>query len=73
MADEPDNIVLVMLGRMDEKLNRIDSKLDRPTDDVQDLKVRMTSVGAGVNGRLDRLEVRVDRIEQRLELVEPSH
>jgi archaellum component FlaC len=68
MADEPDNIVLTYL-------RRIDAKLDRVIDDVQDLKVRMTNVEeglAGVNRRLDRLEVRVERIERRLDLVD-SH
>jgi archaellum component FlaC len=68
LADEPDNIVLTYL-------RRIDAKLDRVIDDVQDLKVRMTNVEeglAGVNRRLDRLEVRVERIERRLDLVD-SH
>jgi predicted nucleic acid-binding Zn-ribbon protein len=66
MVDEPDNIVLMYLRRMDEKLDRL-------LDDVRDLKVRMTAVEegvAGVNRRLDRLEVRVDRIERRLELTD---
>ncbi len=64
MADEPDNLVLQML-------RRIDAKLDRVIEDVRDLKMRMTHVEeglAGVNRRLDRLEMRVDRIERRLEL-----
>ena len=67
MAEEPDNIVLQLLRRMD-------TKLDRVLEDVSDLKVRMTHVEeglAGVNRRLDRLEARVDRIEQRLDLVSP--
>ena len=64
MADEPDNLVLQLLHRMD-------SKLDRVIDDVPDLKVRVTGVEeglAGVNRRLDRFEVRMDRVERRLEL-----
>jgi archaellum component FlaC len=66
MAEEPDNIVLALLRRMD-------GKLDRVVDDLSDLKVRMTHVEeglAGVNRRLDRLESRVDRIEKRLDLVD---
>jgi archaellum component FlaC len=50
----------------------VDSKLDRVIDDVQDLKVRMTAVEeglAGVNRRLDRIEIRVERVERRLDLV----
>ena len=67
MAEEPDNLVLQLLRRMDVKLDRV-------LEDVADLKVRMTHVEeglAGVNRRLDRLEARVDRIEQRLDLVSP--
>ncbi|PZA12110.1 hypothetical protein DNX69_08800 [Rhodopseudomonas palustris] len=69
MADEPDNLVLTYLRRMD-------AKLDRVIDDVHDLKVGMTGVEeglAGVNRRLDRLEVRVDRIERRLDLADQPH
>jgi archaellum component FlaC len=66
MADEPDNLVLQMLRRMD-------AKFDRMSDDLQDIKIRMTHVEeglAGVNRRLDRLEMRVDRIERRLEVAD---
>ena len=66
MAEKPDNIILVML-------RRIDARLERLVDDVQDLKIRMTHVVeglAGVNRRLDRLAVRVDRIEKRLGLID---
>ena len=69
MVDEPENVILALLRRMD-------AKLDRVIDDVQDLKVRMTAVGealVGVHRRLDRLEVRVERIERRLDLVDAAH
>jgi archaellum component FlaC len=69
MAVEPDNLVLAML-------RKIDQRTERMADDLQDLKSRMTSVEeglAGVNRRLDRLEMRVDRIERRLELSDVSH
>ncbi len=69
MADEPDSLVLNML-------RRIDGKMDRVIDDVHDLKVRMSSVEeglAGVNRRLDRMDLRVDRIERRLELTDAAH
>ncbi len=69
MADEPDSLVLNIL-------RRIDSKMDRVIDDVHDLKVRMSSVEeglAGVNRRLDRMDLRVDRIERRLELTDAAH
>ena len=69
MVDEPDNIVLVML-------RRIDQRTERMAEDLQDLKVRVTAVEeglAGVNRRLDRLEARIERIEKRLELSDAAH
>jgi hypothetical protein len=68
MVDQPDNIVLTYL-------RRIDDKVDRVLADVGDLKVRMTSLEqnlATVNNRVDRIEVRLDRIERRLDLVDAS-
>jgi cob(I)alamin adenosyltransferase len=67
MAEEPDNLVLAMLRRMD-------AKLDRVIDDLHDLKVRMTAVEEGLNvvqRRIDRLEDRVERVERRLDLYAP--
>jgi archaellum component FlaC len=69
MADEPDNIVLVIL-------RKIDQRTERMAEDLHDLKVRVTAVEeglAGVNRRLDRLETRVERIEKRLELSDATH
>ena len=73
MADEPENLTL-------RYLRSIDTKLDRVVEDVQDLKVRMTSVErglagvemsiAGVQHRIDRVDQRLDRIEARLDLVD---
>ena len=66
MADEPDNVVLVLLRRMD-------AKMDRVIDDLHDVKVRLTAVEEGLNvvqRRIDRLEDRVERIERRLDLVD---
>lgn len=69
MANEPDSIVLALL-------RKIDQRTERMADDLQDLKVCVTAVEeglAGVNRRLDRLEIRVDRIERRLELTDATH
>jgi archaellum component FlaC len=64
MVDQPDNIVLVYLHRIDEKVDRL-------SDDVRELRSRMGVVEQGVaqmSGRIDRLADRVERIERRLEL-----
>lgn len=64
MADQPDNIVLVYLRRIDEKVDRL-------SDDVRELRARMGAVEQGVaqlSVRMDRLADRVERIERRLEL-----
>jgi archaellum component FlaC len=69
MADEPNNIVLVML-------RKIDQRTERMAEDLHDLKVRVTGVEeglAGVNRRLDRLEGRIERIEKRIELTDATH
>lgn len=69
MANEPDNVVLVLL-------RKIDQRTERMADDLQDLKSPVTSVEeglAGVHRRLDRLESRVERIERRLELSDATH
>jgi archaellum component FlaC len=69
MADEPDNIVLAIL-------RKIDQRTERMAEDLQDMKVRLTSVEeglAGVNRRLDRLDHRLERIEPRLELSDATH
>jgi archaellum component FlaC len=69
MASEPDNIVLMML-------RKIDQRTERMAEDLHDLKVRVTAVEeglAGVNRRLDRLEVRMERVEKRLELSDATH
>ena len=73
MSDEPDNLVLVLL-------RRIDAKLDRVMSDVTNLKVRMSALEAEsgyvrvglaeLNARMDRLDTRLDRIERRLDLTE---
>jgi predicted nucleic acid-binding Zn-ribbon protein len=66
MADEPDNLVLQIL-------RRVDAKLDRVIEDVQDRKMRVTGLEervahmelsvAGANRRIDRLERRLDLVD----------
>ncbi len=69
MATEPENLVLVYLRRIDEKVDRI-------ADDIRDLKGRVTALDesvVGVHRRMDRFELRLDRIEKRLDLTEVPH
>ncbi|WP_237477166.1 hypothetical protein [Lichenibacterium dinghuense] len=69
MGDEPDNLVLTYL-------RRIDAKVDRLTDDVRDLKIPMTAVEeavVGVHRRMESLDARLHRIERRLDLVDVPH
>ena len=73
MAEAPDSMVM-------EYLRRIRASQERMELDVQDLKVRMSSVETtqgqiltalgALNGRMDRFDERVARIERRLDLVE---
>ena len=75
MSDDPDNIVLVYL-------RRIDARTDRIAQDVADLKQRFTTLEIQVGQaiateashyaqimlRMDRFEDRLDRIERRQDL-----
>src|SRR5260370_38483091 len=75
MADEPENLTLVYLCRIDEKLDRL-------ADDVGDLRQRVTSLDeqvgrvrgdtAAMNSRIDRIQGGLDRIERRPDLRGPG-
>lgn len=68
MSDRPDNLILRMLRRMDEKLDRIG-------EDMRELKGRAGPLEeryASVSRRLDNVELRLERIERRLELSDAS-
>ena len=72
MTDELENLVLVYLRRIDEKV-------DRMAADIQDLKHRMTSLETQFAGmrvdmaylaqRIDRVEMRLERLERRMDLI----
>ena len=68
MSDEPENLMLVYLRRVDTTVSRI-------AEDVHDLKVRMTSLEeavVGVQRRIDRIDGRLERVERRLGLLDPA-
>jgi hypothetical protein len=72
VSDAPDNLILVYLRRLDEKLDRL-------VDSVADLGRRVTSMETKVallhgdfaaqSERIDRIEIRLERIERRLDIV----
>ena len=69
MTAEPDTIVLALL-------RRIDGKVDRLIDDVNDLKARTSAVGtqlAGVHRRIERLQLGALRILRRSDLADAPH
>jgi hypothetical protein len=54
-------------------MRRVEEKLNRMADDLLELKVRMTvveTIVATLNNRIDRMELRLQRIGRRLDLVE---
>ncbi|HCK85278.1 MAG TPA: hypothetical protein DHW63_12405 [Hyphomonadaceae bacterium] len=66
MVDEPDSVVLILLRRMD-------AKVDRVLEDLADVKVRVTNIEenqAILMRRMDRFESRLERIERRFDLAD---
>ncbi|ALA16431.1 MULTISPECIES: hypothetical protein [unclassified Chelatococcus] len=72
MAEEPDNIIL-------RYLRRIDEKVDALREDNREIKQRLGLLEQRYGllkqqyaslSRIDRIEARLDRIEKRLDLVE---
>ena len=54
-------------------MRQVDAKLDRVIDDLGEIKVRVTNVEqnlAALNRRVDRMDLRMERIERRPNLVE---
>jgi hypothetical protein len=64
MTDTPENLVLVYLRRIDEKVDRLIDRVQEATGRVGLLEAQYASVSR----RLDQLEIRLDRIERRLDL-----
>jgi cob(I)alamin adenosyltransferase len=76
MTEEPENLTLIILRRIETRMTSMEEKLDRMCDDLRDVKVRLSSMDenmAVVQRRLDRLDDRLDRVERRLGLIEAPH
>ena len=61
MGGESDNIVLIYLRLLDEKVDRL-------LDEMRDVKVRLAGVEEKPTGVHRRIDLRIDRIERRLDL-----
>ena len=84
MADEPENLILVYLRRMDQRLERVEQQNTEILGRMTMLELGMAGVRrdqgldagttAGLQVAVDRLRHDVDRIARRLDLVEgPAH
>jgi hypothetical protein len=73
MTDNVENMTLVFLRRIDERLDRMEGDLGdiklHMTASEEHLALMMMSL-AGVNSRMDKIDARLVRIERRLELTE---
>jgi len=79
MSDQPENLMLVYLRRLDEKMDRV-------VEDMREVKLRLTALETAVGNlaatemnhyaimadRTDRLAARIERIETRLDLREQA-
>ena len=72
-SEEPDNIVLRYLRRLDERTERIESKQIDMAADLRALKGHMASFMQSEtrqDATIASMEQRLDRIERRLDLVD---
>ena len=73
MAESVDNPGLEQLRLIRGELQSLHSGQREIRSDLLDMKVRLTAVEeglAGVHRRMDRLDGRLERVEQRLELAD---
>lgn len=68
MADEPENLVLVYLRRLDEKVDQL-------REDARETRLTLNAILqllATHDNHMVRIEIRLDRIEKRLDLVDAA-
>lgn len=71
MGDEPENLTLTYLRRMDAKLDVLREDMAEVKHRLGSLETHMANVHADFAGqsvRIDRLESRLERIERRLDI-----
>ena len=76
MTDGVTNLSLGVLRRIEERMPAMAQKLDRVSNDLHDVKLRMTALDDDwvvVHQRLGRLDHRLDRVEQALDQIETPH
>ena len=65
MSDQPENLMLIYL-------RRLDGKMDKLIDDMLEVKQRLGHLEgqyASISRRVDSLDIRLERVERRLEIV----
>lgn len=80
MTDEPDNLVLRYLRRIDENVIRLDDRVSQLTMRVNDIHAAVVGLrrdqandaeaSAHLHARFDQLVAEVDRIKRRLDIVD---
>jgi tetrahydromethanopterin S-methyltransferase subunit G len=73
MADEPINLVLAPLNRLDKKFDSVLTSILELKQRVGSLETQVAQVHvdlAVMSNRIDRIDTRLDRIEKRLDLVD---
>ena len=72
MSEGPDNLILVYLRRIDEKIDRLEvgqADLSRRVTSLEAKVALLHGDFAGQSERIDRIEQRLDRIERRLDII----
>ncbi len=82
MADEPENLILHYLRRLDAKVDGIDRKVTDLAERISSLERQVAGVRVDfadmradfvrIEHRLDGFEKRLERIERRLDLHDPA-
>jgi predicted nuclease with TOPRIM domain len=66
--DEPDNLTLRYLRRIDEKLDLVIDRVNELTRRTGTLEISV----ANLSSRVDRIEARLDRVYRRLDLLDEA-